>query len=438
MNITIKDIFIPPNRQRQKISEAKVAELAVSIQQHGQIHEVTVAPIDRVRFPDAPAHCQYQLVAGYRRLLALTLLKQPDARVNLKENLSPLELKEVELDENLQREELDYRDAVAAKAELVEIRHQLYGDSIRDVADHLNEAKSSTWEDVQLAKALKEHPEIATAKTKTQAQNRFRLLKRREALEEKAADLYASIGAYKGLSQKVLLGDCLEITKTWPSESVHLILTDPPYGTDLDKGETKKGSPHPAIYDDAHYNIMDLLSRVAQVAYRILVPDSHAYFFFDIKEHDKVSRILSASGFTVDLIPLVWAKPGPGQVNHPDSRWGSGYEVCFFCRKGSRSLLKQGQSNILLHDPVPSSQKIHPTEKPTSLLRQLIETSTARGEVVVDFFGGSGSTAEAAIQTGRDFLICELDAAYHAGILERLSKLQAASKYDPLGGEEDD
>jgi DNA modification methylase len=72
--------------------------------------------------------------------------------------------------------------------------------------------------------------------------------------------------------------------------------------------------------------------------------------------------------------------------------------------------------------------------------------------VVVDFFGGSGSTGEAAIQTGRNFLICEKDAAYHAGIIERLNKLiqsptsegnqpdgsgdEPASRFDPLGGDE--
>ena len=51
---------------------------------------------------------------------------------------------------------------------------------------------------------------------------------------------------------------------------------------------------------------------------------------------------------------------------------------------------------MLQHDPVPSGKKIHPVEKPVSLIRQLIESSTAPGETVVDFFGGSGSTAEAA------------------------------------------
>ena len=224
------------------------------------------------------------------------------------------------------------------------------------------------------------------------------------------------------------MGDCLEVTKNWPSDSIHCVITDPPYGINLDEGETKKGNAHPVIYDDDTYDIMDLTARVAKEAFRLLKDDTHAYFWFDIKAYSKIFKCLTDAGFTVEPIPLIWVKPGPGQVNHPDSRWGSGYEAAFFCRKGKRPLLKQGQSNVLAHDPVPAKNKIHPVEKPTSLLRQLVETSTAVGEIVLDFFGGSGSTGEAATQLQRDFRVIEKDQAYYAGILERLSGTVRASE----------
>ena len=94
----------------------------------------------------------------------------------------------------------------------------------------------------------------------------------------------------------------------------------------------------------------------------------------------------------------------------------------------ARAMLKQGQGNVLAYDPVPGNRKIHPTEKPVGMLRQLIETSTVPGEVVLDMFGGSGSTGEAAIQTGRNFILIEKDPAYHAGIIERLSNLSNKEK----------
>lgn len=424
MDVDIREIFIPPARQRTVVKESAVAELAVSIQAKGQLHPLTIAPLDRVRFPDAAAHLKYQLIAGYRRLLASALLKLPTVKAELRENLTQLEQEEIELDENLQRENLSWQEEVKAKARLVDLRKQLYGDSIRDVAAHVGESRGELWEDQRLAKAIELIPELANSKNKTQAQNKLRLLQRRETLTAKAAELQAGKGdpallEYEG---KVKLGDAVTIAKTWPSGVFHCVITDPPYGINLDSGETKKGNNHPAIYADDTYDVMDLYAQIVPEAYRVLQENTHAYFFFDIKQYARIYRLLTEAGFTVDAIPLLWVKPGSGQVNHPDSRWGSGYEACFYCRKGNRALLKQGQSNVLNHDPVPSNKKIHPVEKPVSLLRQLIETSTVPGEVVVDFFGGSGSTAEAAMQTGRNFLICEKDPAFHAGILERLAK----------------
>lgn len=433
MDIPVKEIYIPPDRQRKTIKESAVAELAVSIQAKGQLHPITVAPIDRVRFPDVAPHINYQLIAGYRRLLATALLKLPTIKAELRENLSQLEQEEIELDENLMRENLAWQDEVKAKSKLVDLRKQLYGDSIRQVAEHVGESRGELWEDQRLAKAIELIPELANSKNKTQAQNKLRLLQRRETLTKKALDVQAGTADPHLISftHKVILGDALDIVKTWNSGAFHCVITDPPYGIGLDQGETKKGNPHPVIYHDDTYDIMDIYARIIPEAYRILAENTHAYFFFDIKQYARIYRLLTEAGFVVDGIPLLWVKPGSGQVNHPDSRWGSSYEACFFCRKGNRALLKQGQSNVLAHDPVPPNRKIHAAEKPVALLRQLIESSTAPGEIVIDFFGGSGSLGEAAMQTGRNFLLCEKDSAFHAGILDRLAKVSQSATSTP-------
>jgi ParB/RepB/Spo0J family partition protein len=462
--IEVSQIFITPDRQRQKVNEGKIHELAVGIQAHGLMNPIVVCPVDFVRFPDAPKGCQYQLVAGYRRLLAHAFLKRKMIPASFRSDVvDRLEQEEMELDENLLRENLSWQDECRAKARIAEIRKKKYGDGVREAADHIGESKSELWEDVRLAKAMAVLPELSQSKNKSQAQNKLRLLMRRQDLTEKAAELQKKVdpeGEYDPLrdfTHKVHLGNCVDIVKGWADGCLQCVITDPPYGINLDEGETKRGSPHPTIYADNTYDIMDLSALMAKEAFRLLRDNTHAYFFFDIKQYPKIYKMLSDVGFTVEPIPLVWVKPGPGQVNHPDSRWGSGYEACFFCRKGQRALLKQGQSNVLAHDPVPSQKKIHPVEKPVGLLRQLIESSTAPGETIGDFFGGSGSLAEAAIQTGRNFILCEKDPAYHAGIIERLERVvggrnsQAAkpnyvetspqngsSRFDPLGGEEDE
>lgn len=435
MKIDPREVFIPPDRQRQRVDESKVAELAISLKTHGQLHAITVMPVDRVRFPDAPAHCQYQLVAGYRRLIASAFNKSTEIEANHRTDLDEFKAKEIELDENLRREELPWPDEVKAKKDLLEVRQKIYGDSIRDVAVHLNEAKSKTWEDIQLAKAIEDNPDLLRSKNKTQAQNKLRLQTRRENLMVQANA--RSAGTLNSVSSniegKVKLGDWRNVTREWSPGIVDCIITDPPYGIDLDEGETKKGNNHPAIYQDGTYDVLDMTEQVAKEAFRLLKDSTHAYFFFDIKQHGRVLAILQNAGFAVDPIPLLWIKPGPGQVNHPDSRWGSGYEAAFFCRKGNRALLKQGQSNALHHDPVPAKQKRHPVEKPTSLLRQLIESSTVPGEVILDFFGGSGSTAQAALELGRNFLTIEKDPAFHADIINRLSAFERGEVAAPTG-----
>ena len=427
MKIKLQSIRIPDNRQRQVVNSERIATLAISMQSHGQLHPITVIKLDT----DIPG---YNLVAGYRRFLAAQQLKWDEIEAKELDNAGALELEEIELDENLQRENLTWQEECKAKDRLLDLRKKLYGEGVAEVADHVNEGRGTFWEDARLARAMEVIPELAKAKNKSQAQAKLRLAIRREALTALAEKQSGEKGQVWGeVADHVHLGDCIQVMKGFTDGCASLILTDPPYGINLDVGETKKGSSHPVIYDDATYDIMDIVALAAKEAFRLLRSDTHAYFWFDIKAYSKVLKLLQDAGFTVDPIPLIWAKPGPGQTNHPDSRWGSGYETCFFCRKGNRAMLKQGQSNVLAHDPVPGNRKIHPTEKPVGLLRQLIETSTVQGEVVLDMFGGSGSTGEAAIQTGRNFILIEKDPAYHAGIVERLSNLQRAGTSDRDG-----
>lgn len=427
-DVAIQDILIRDDRQRKEVDLAAIDSLAVSMSSKGMIHPITVQKMDNGK---------WTLWTGYRRFLAAQKLKWVTLRAKPLEGLNQLELRELELDENLKRENLTWQEEVKAMAEMADLRKHLYGDNLREVAEHTNTSRGTVWGDTQLAKAIELVPDLAKCETKSQALRKLALLQRRVTLMQKVETEHPPEDP-GDVSTRVYLGDCIKTVKEWPDEIVHLVCTDPPYGIELDDGTTKKGNLHPEIYQDDHYDIMDLISLVAREAYRLLKPDAHAYFWFDIKAYDRVFQTLSAVGFKVDPIPLVWVKNMAGQTNHPDSRWGNAYEVCFFCRKGNRALLKQGQSNLLKFDVVPPAKKIHPTEKPSALLRHLVESSTVPGEVVLDFFGGSGSTAEAAIQTGRNFMICEKDPAYYQGIVERLRHLEAVPERNDLSGEEPD
>lgn len=448
MKVQINKVIVKSNRQRQTYTQQGMDSLKESMTKFGQLHPLVV-----VRLPDDnefnlesggcdcgqpntnesnphSSKCNgtyYQLVSGERRLTAARELAWNFVEIKEKVHLSDLELEEVELDENLQREDLSWQELVKAKQRVWVIRAQLYGDTVKEAAEHIGISHGSLWEDATLAQAIEEVPELAKSKNKTQAMNKLRLLKRRIGLTELASRDSLVVEGNVDYSSRVLLGNCIELIKGIKDESISLVLTDPPYGINLDIMETKKGNLHPTIYSDDHQEIMEVVRLAATEAYRVLKPDSHAYFWFDIKAHATVLSFLQEIGFKVDPVPLIWVKNTPGQTNHPDSRWASGYEACFFCLKGKRPLLKQGATNVLRYDTVPPAQKIHPVEKPYLLLQQLIEASTVADEIVLDMFGGSGSTAEAAIRSGRDFILMERDPAFHAGIIERLSRIKQSS-----------
>ena len=69
---------------------------------------------------------------------------------------------------------------------------------------------------------------------------------------------------------------------------------------------------------------------------------------------------------------------------------------------------------------------LHPTQKPVDLCEYLIRTYTEPGEVVVDICAGSGTTAVAAVNTGRRYICFETAPAIYAPALERIAKAQAA------------
>ncbi len=107
---------------------------------------------------------------------------------------------------------------------------------------------------------------------------------------------------------------------------------------------------------------------------------------------------------------LVWAKDGPG-MGDLDGSWGMSHEFIIFLKKGNRSRSDgvARRSGVLAVPQLRPNQLIHPHEKPTALLSELIRFSTDPGDFIVDPFCGSGSTVRAARENGRSAVAIELD-----------------------------
>jgi site-specific DNA-methyltransferase (adenine-specific) len=99
-----------------------------------------------------------------------------------------------------------------------------------------------------------------------------------------------------------------------------------------------------------------------------------------------------------------------------------------FCYKGHRALNKKGESDVITLPRVAPQKKQHPTEKPTQLLRYLIEQSTVPGELVIDPFAGSGSTLIAAFECKRQGWGCEIDKEYFDKIVVKIDEFAMLQK----------
>jgi site-specific DNA-methyltransferase (adenine-specific) len=200
--------------------------------------------------------------------------------------------------------------------------------------------------------------------------------------------------------------DAVEWLRTLPSESVDLVITDPPYeslekhraiGTTTRLKHSKASSNDWfAIFPNARFE--ELFVEV----YRVLKKNAHFYLYCDPETAFVAKPIGEQVGFKF-WKPLVWDKRQIGMGYHYRAR----YEFVLFFEKGKRKLNNLGTADII---EAPRVRDGYPAEKPPEVSQVLISQSTLPGELVIDPFMGSGSVLVAAAREGRPCMgndLCE-------------------------------
>lgn len=231
---------------------------------------------------------------------------------------------------------------------------------------------------------------------------------------------------YESESVTLWHGDALEVLPTIEKESTGLILTDPPYGVEW-QSNTRTEKFNQLFGDGADEDSRATVANVLRECVRVVGQNRHLYVFgpADVMEGQKVSEV----------VELIWDKGvlGSGDVT---SAWGPQHERISFCTSKFRHAGQTGNSGVparlrkgsVLSFMRPTGRKVrHPSEKPVPLLCELIESSSRRGDVVVDPFAGVGSTGVAAILTGRRAVLVELDEQWIPIAIERLVAAEAAA-----------
>ena len=206
---------------------------------------------------------------------------------------------------------------------------------------------------------------------------------------------------FGGLLNTVTQGDCLEVMKRIPDGSVDTILTDIPYGAvsrdsnglrNLDKG----------VADEFNLDMNTLLNELYRVTRGQIIIFCGKEQFSDIFEF-----FTNKKGTTR---PIVWEKTNPSPMNG-QYVYLSGVELAvWFKPRGRKVFNAHCKNTVLKHSN--GSRKFHPTQKNIDLWEELILDNTLEGEVILDPFIGSGTTAIAAINTNRNFIGIELEPKY--------------------------
>jgi DNA modification methylase len=120
------------------------------------------------------------------------------------------------------------------------------------------------------------------------------------------------------------------------------------------------------------------------------------------------------AGFTVDSC-IVWDKKsiGLGMANYRPQ-----HEFIFYC-KGGQWYGSKNQSDIWSMSRGNTSAYVHPTQKPVELIQIALNNSSKKGDIIIDVFGGSGSTVIASESLGRRAMVVDLDPKYCDVIIQR-------------------
>ena len=213
---------------------------------------------------------------------------------------------------------------------------------------------------------------------------------------------------------KITQGDTIEEMRKLADKSVDLIIADPPYGIDFNSNHRKHSTLKSVggIYNDGKDNT-EFLSDIITEIDRVLKDDTHIYWF---TRWDRVHLQLPLLEryFTVKNA-LVWQKNN-WSMGDLKGAYAGQYETILFAQKGRRTLNevdgRKRHTDILQFDRVPSNKLRHSHEKPEDLIDFLIRKSSVEGEIILDPFCGSGTTASCAKRLGRNFLTYELDEEY--------------------------
>jgi DNA modification methylase len=217
---------------------------------------------------------------------------------------------------------------------------------------------------------------------------------------------------------RLLVGDSTkrdDVARLMAGESADAVFTDPPYNVDYE-GYTEERLKIAGDKMTAG-QFQQFLGAVFSNYRSLMKPGASIYVCHSSSWQREFQNAIEAAGLAVRC-QIIWAKN--------TFAWGFGrykfqHEPIFYCHVADQSDAWYGDKSqsTLWHENKPAANRLHPTMKPVELVERALLNSSKAGDVVVDLFGGSGTTMIAAERRNRKARLMELDPKYADVIVRR-------------------
>ena len=370
INLKLADIH--PYERNPRNNDAAVAAVAKSIREFGFKNPII---LDR----------EHVIVAGHTRMLAAKQLGLTEVPCVIAEDLTPEQVKAFRIADN-------------KTGEIAEWNYELLPVELRELQNAQFDLSLLGFDTDELEKLLSGTDEVTEGETEPDA-----VPEMPEVASSRPGEVY-QLGEHR-----LLCGDSTgeaDTAKLMAGGMVDLYLVDPPYNVAL------TGSTGLTIQNDdmGDGEFRSFLTQAFTTAAEVIKPGASFYIFHSDSESANFRLACRDTGLDVHQT-LYWVK-NSFVLGRFDYHYMS-ESVLYGWKAGEahRWFNDRCQTNILNFDK-PKCNTVHPSMKPVEMLVYIIRNSSARGDIVLDNFGGSGSTLVACEQTGRKCRMLELDPKY--------------------------
>lgn len=384
-NMKITDII--PYDKNPRLNDGAVEAVANSIKEFGWRAPIVVDK-DMV------------IICGHTRLKAAIQLGLEEVPVHIADNLTP---------EQVQA----YRIADNRTGEIAEWDYSLLPVELKELQDSDFDLSLLGFDADELDKLLNGEEENVVAEGETDA----------DAVPEVPEVAVSKRGeVYQLGKHRLMCGDSTkpeDVAKLLDGELADMVFTDPPYGVSYKGVNNPGGRAWEVIENDDLRG--DTLSEFLLAAFKNIkahLREKRAfYIWYATSNHLQFEHAIIDAGLKSKQV-LMWNK---GMIlGHSDYHWA--FEPCFYGCKAEENCIWFGdrcQTTVWDIKRDNTREYVHPTQKPTALAIKAMFNSSKPGEIVLDLFGGSGSTLIACEQTNRVNRSMEFDPKYADVIRKR-------------------